>query len=268
MTEHAEFLLRHGYVLLFASVFLDQIGLPVPATPILLAAGALAGLDHLRVSAVLATVFSAALLANVLWYELGRSRGMPVLKLLCRISLEPDSCIRTTEDAFARHGARSLLVAKFVPGLGTVAAPMAGVFRMRRAYFVSFDAAGTAIWALTFVGLGYLWSDRLGPLVEQSGRFGGALFALLGAALAGWIGWKLVHRRRFIRQLRIDRITPEDLKQRLDAGEDVVVVDLRGSLDFEADPETIPGARRIHAEAMEDASAALAGASEIILYCT
>jgi membrane protein DedA with SNARE-associated domain len=268
MTDHAEFLLRHGYLLLFAAIFLDQVGLPVPATPILLAAGALAGLEHLRLAAVLATVAAAAVIADLLWYELGRRRGMPVLKVLCRISLEPDSCIRSAEGTFATHGARSLLIAKFIPGLGTVAPPMAGIFQMSRIRFLVFDAAGTAIWTLTFVGLGYLSSDQLEPLVERAGRFGSTLFAVVVAAVACWIGWKLVRRQKLIRQLRIDRIAPDDLKRRLDAGEDIVVVDLRGSLDFEADPETIPGALRIDAEAIEEIPQALASAAEIVLYCT
>jgi len=268
MTDHAEFLLRYGTLLLFGSIFIEGIGLPVPAAPILLAAGALAGLGRLSLAPALALSTVAALLADLVWYELGRRKGMRVLRLLCRISLEPDSCIRRTEDTFARHGARSLLVAKFLPGLRTVAPPLAGIFQMRLARFLWFDAAGTALWIGTFVGLGYAFSDQLEQLVDQAGRFGAGLLAVLLGALACWIGWKFIRRQRFIRTLRMDRITPDELKRRLDAGGEVVVVDLRGSLEFEADPQTIPGALRIEAAAIDEMREELSRAAEVVLYCT
>jgi membrane protein DedA with SNARE-associated domain len=268
MTDHAEFLLRYGYLLLFGSVFIDQMGAPIPAAPILLAAGALAGLGRFSLGLVLGLSTAATLVADLIWYELGRRKGMRVLQLLCRISLEPDSCIRRTEDTFARHGARSLLVAKFLPGLSTVAPPLAGIFQMRLARFLSFDSAGAALWIATFVGLGYAFSDQLEQIVAQSGRVGAGLFAVLLGALACWIGWKFVRRRRFIRSLRMDRIAPEELKRKLDAGEEVVVVDLRGSLDFEADPQTIPGALRTDASAIDGLREQLARAPEVVLYCT
>jgi membrane protein DedA with SNARE-associated domain len=268
MTDHAEFLLRYGYLLLFGSVFIEQMGAPIPAAPILLAAGALAGLGRFSLGLVFALSTAATLLADLIWYELGRRKGMRVLQLLCRISLEPDSCIRRTEDTFARHGARSLLVAKFLPGLSTVAPPLAGVFQMRLARFLSFDSAGAALWIATFVGLGYAFSDQLEQIVAQSGRLGAGLLAVLLGALACWIGWKFIRRRRFIRTLRMDRIAPEELKRKLDAGEEVVVVDLRGSLDFEADPQTIPGALRVDASAIDELREQLARAPEVVLYCT
>src|SRR5712691_2508672 len=121
MNETLWFLLRHGYSVLFAWVLVEQLGLPVPSVPLLLAAGALAGRGRLNLSLVAALPIVAALLSDALWYELGRRRGVKVLQFLCRISLEPDSCVRRTENVFARHGARSLLVAKFVPGLNTAA---------------------------------------------------------------------------------------------------------------------------------------------------
>src|SRR5436309_2109889 len=177
MTDHAEFLLRYGYLLLFGSVFIEQMGAPIPAAPILLAAGALAGLGRFRLGLVLALSTAATLLADLIWYELGRRKGMRVLQLLCRISLEPDSCVRRTEDAFARHGARSLLVAKFLPGLSTVAPPLAGAFQMRLARFLSFDSAGAALWIATFVGLGYAFSAQHEQHVARSGRLGAGLLA-------------------------------------------------------------------------------------------
>ena len=124
MDQVAEFLTRHGYLVLFGTVFVEQIGLPLPAIPILLAAGALARTGHMDFMPVVALALLASLTSDCIWYEIGRRRGGRVLGLLCRISLEPDTCVRKTESVFARHGTRSLLIAKFVPGLSTAAPPM------------------------------------------------------------------------------------------------------------------------------------------------
>ena len=268
MNHHAEVLLRHGPALLSGAVFIERMGVPFPVAPVLIAAGALAGSGRWSPSFVLLLSTVPALAADLIWYELGRRKGIRVLQLLCRISLEPDSCVRRTEDSFARHGARALLLAKFVPGLSTVAPPLAGIFRMPIRRFVGFDAGGALLWAATFVGLGYAFTDQLEELAEHLPRVGGRLGALALAALAAWIAWKFVRRRRFIRKLRIDRITPEELKRKIDAGEEVVVVDLRSSVDFEAEPLTIPGALRVETGDLDGMRAELAAASEVVLYCT
>jgi len=189
------FLVRHGYAMLFAWVAAEQIGFPVPAIPLLLAAGALAGAGKLNLGLVIGTAVLASILSDVAWYEVGRRKGMKVLNLLCRMSLEPDSCVRRTEDVFTRHGARSLLVAKFVPGLTTAAPPLAGIFRMRRSRFVFFDAAGAAIWAGAFAGLGWLFSDRLERLAVQAARLGTWVLVILLTSLAAYVLWKYIHRQ-------------------------------------------------------------------------
>ena len=268
MSETLGFLLRHGYSVLFAWVLVEQLGLPVPSVPLLLAAGALAGRGRLNLSLVAALPIVAALMSDALWYELGRRRGVKVLQFLCRISLEPDSCVRRTENVFARHGARSLVVAKFVPGLNTAAPPLAGVFRMRLTRFLFFDALGVMLWVGAFVGLGYVFSDQLERVADHALRLGTGLLVLLLVALAGYIGWKYLHRRRFLRELRVARITPEELKRKLDAGEDVVVVDLRHSYDFEAEPGTIPGAYRMEASELDEMSEQIPRDREVVLYCT
>src|SRR5712671_7664509 len=146
MHRTVEFLLHHGYTLLLAWVFAEQIGLPVPSMPLLLAAGALAGTGHLSLFASLVYVVFAAVAADSIWYYLGRRKGIRVLQLLCKISLEPDSCVRRTEGIFSKQGARSLLLAKFLPGLGAVAPPLAGIFHMRPRRFLLFDATGSLLW--------------------------------------------------------------------------------------------------------------------------
>src|SRR5262249_49526450 len=155
------------------------------------------------------------------------------------ISLEPDSCVRRTENLFARHGVHSLLVAKFVPGLNTAAPSLAGVFRMPVRRFMIFDSLGGLFWVVTFTSLGLIFSDQL----EQ--------IAVLAGSLAAYILWKFIQRQRFLRRLRIARITPKELMDKLTAGENISIVDLRQPMDIEAFPQMIPDALRIAMEEIE-----------------
>jgi membrane protein DedA with SNARE-associated domain len=268
MHRTLEFLLHHGYVLLLAWVFAEQLGLPLPSMPLLLAAGALAGTGHLNFLASLFYVMLEAVAADSIWYQLGRRKGIKVLQLLCKISLEPDSCVRRTEGLFSKQGARSLLLAKFLPGLGTVAPPLAGIFHMRLRRFLLFDALGSLLWAVTFLGLGYIFSGQIERVAEQLASLGGSLLVFVFGAFAAYIAYKFAARQRFLRDLRISRITVEELKKKIDAGEELVIVDLRHSMDFEADPETIPGAFRMDAKELEEKDDRLPRDREVILYCT
>jgi len=267
MNETLQFLSRHGYAVILAWVCAEQAGVPVPALPLLLAAGALAGIGRMNFllagsMAVLGTLFS-----DSLWYSLGRIRGIRVLKLLCRISIEPDSCVRSTQNVFARYGARSLLVAKFLPGLGAAAAPLAGVVRVSPGRFLLFDLMGATLWSSTYLGVGYVFSDQLEAIVMQGGRVGAMLLALLAAACLTFLAWKFARRRRFLNELRLARITPEELRAKLDQGEKVTLVDLRHLLSVEADPELIPGAKWIDPDNLDARSNELPRDSDVILYC-
>ncbi len=268
MHRTLEFLLHHGYLVLLGWVFAEQVGLPLPAMPLLLAAGALAGTGRLSFFASLLCVMLAALAADSIWYQLGRRKGIRILQLLCKISLEPDSCVRRTEGVFSKQGARSLLLAKFLPGLSTVAPPLAGIFHMRLRRFLFFDAVGSLLWAGTFLGLGYVFSGQIERVAEHLASLGGWLLVLLLGVLAAYIAYKFVARQRFLRELRISRITVDELKKKLDSGEDLVIVDLRHSMDFEADPETIPGAFRLDSKELEEKNDRLPRDREVILYCT
>ena len=263
-----EFLLRHGYLVVAVWVFAEQAGLPLPSSPLLLAAGALCGTGHLNLAACLALAVFASVLSDTLWYQLGRRKGIKVLQWLCRISLEPDSCVRRTESLFEKQGARSLLVAKFIPGLSAVATPLAGIFHMRLRRFLLFDVFGALFWAGTFLGLGYLFADQIEDVAAEASQLGGWLFVLLASLLAGYIVRKFVARQKFLRDLRIGRITVDELKGKIDAGENLSIVDLRHSLDFEADPETIPGAVHIDSKELTEKDDLLPLDREIILYCT
>src|SRR4030081_3992344 len=200
MHRTLEFLLHHGYALLLGWVFAEQLGLPVPSMPLLLAAGALAGTGHLNFLASLFYVMLAAVAADTLWYQLGRVKGIRILQLLCKISLEPDSCVRRTEGVFSRQGARSLVFAKFLPGVGAVAPPLAGVFHMRLARFMMFDSMGTLLWAGTFLGAGFVFSGQIEQIAAHLAYFGGNMGAVLVTAFALYIAYKFIARQRFLRQ--------------------------------------------------------------------
>lgn len=263
-----EFLIHHGHSVLFVWVLVEQLGVPVPAMPLLLAAGALAGVGRMNFLACLLFAMLGALAADSVWFHLGRRKGIKILQLLCRISLEPDSCVRRTQGIFSKQGARSLLVAKFLPGLGLVTPPLAGIFRMRFQRFLLFDAIGSAFWAGAFLGVGYAFAGEIERVAASLASLGGWLLVLLFGALAAYIGYKYVARQRFLRELRIARITADELKLKLDAGDQITIVDLRHSMDFEAEPEVIPGALHMEAKELEEKSDRLPRGGEVVLYCT
>jgi hypothetical protein len=188
--------------------------------------------------------------------------------LLCKISLEPDSCVRRTEGVFSRQGARSLIFAKFLPGLGTAAPPLAGVFHMKLGRFLMFDSLGILLWAGSFLGAGFMFSGQIERIAEHLESLGGGLGIVLLSAFTMYIAYKFIWRQRFLRRLRISRITVEDLKKKIDGGEDLVIVDLRHSMDFEADPQTIPGAFRIDAGELQEKNDRLPRDRDVVLYCT
>ena len=217
-------------------------------------------------SVAVAVATAASLLADVVWYRIGRTRGGRVLHLLCRISLEPDSCVRVTQNAFERWGARSLLIAKFVPALNTIAPPMAGITGMRLARFLLLDGLGALLYIGTFVLLGWIWSDQLEAVAESLAAVGGRVPLVVGSALLIWVLLKLVRRQLFLRELRIARITPEELKIRMDQGDQVVVVDLRHSSDVDASGVSIPGAIRIAVEEIDGCLSCFEGGRNAV-YC-
>ena len=267
MNETLQFVVRHGYILVFAWVFVEQAGLPVPSAPLLLAAGALSGMHQMSLGLAVAFAVIGAVASDSMWYEIGRRKGVRVLQLICRISLEPDSCVRRTQVSFARNGPRVLLGAKFIPGLNAMAAPLAGIIKMGWRRFLLFDAIGTLAWVGAFVITGYAFSSELERVAASAAYLGEWLLVLLLAAFAGYILWKFYNRQKFLRKLKIARITPEELKGKIDAGEDVLVIDLRHSLDFDANPETIPGALHIDAAEFEEAYEVIPRDREIVLFC-
>ena len=262
-------LLQYGYIVLFAVVLAEQIGLPIPAVPVLLGVGALIGAGRMSPALALVAALLASLPPDIVWYELGRRRGSRVLGFLCRISLEPDSCVRRTENLFMQRGRKALVIAKFVPGLSTVAPPLAGMVGIARWQFILLDIVGAIVWAGTWIGLGYVFADALELIASHADRLGNSLGVIVGAALVSYVGIKFIQRRRFLHSLRIARITPEELKRRLDAGDtELAIVDTRSALDVTAAPYAIPGALWIAAEEIERRHGEVPRDREIVLYCS
>ena len=263
-----EQLARHGLPLVFANVLLEQLGLPIPAIPTLVAAGALSAGGRLPTVGLLALAVAASLIADALWYVLGRRYGYRILKTVCGISLSPDSCVRQTESVFERHGVGSLLYAKFIPGFSTVAPPLAGALRVGFLRFAVFDAGGALLWAGSGVAAGIVFHraiDRAAQLLEGLGLWAVAFAALLFAAFVAWKWWQ---RRRFYRFLRMARITPSQLRALIDAGKAPVIVDVRNRAAAQRDPRRIPGAIRLLIEEIDSTIEQLPPDREIVLYCT
>lgn len=268
VNEVIGFLISQGYIVLFLWVLFVQLGLPLPVAPVLLAAGALAGIGKLNFALVFGSAFLAALLSDQFLYQVGLRRGGRVLSFICRISLDPDSCVHYTKKIFARYGARSLLVAKFIPGLNMIGPPLAGIFRMRPLRFLFFDGVGVLIWIGFFILLGYEFGHEIEEHVANPGVMGAWIGLGFPVFLAAYILWRYIQRRRFLYQLKIARITPEEVKKKLDAGEDILIVDLRDALEFEMDPHTIPGAFHISVEDLEMQHHQIPRDREVVLFCT
>jgi len=257
---------RHGYALLFFWVLAEQGALPIPSAPLLIAVGALIRTGSLHPAAAMACCLAGALAADIVWFHFGRTRGKRVLRFICRVSLEPDSCVRQTETAFLKYGLKTLLIAKFVPGLNAVAAPLAGDSGVGVARFLAIDSLGIVMWSGAYLAVGYLFSDQIEDALRYAQQLGSGVLILLAGLFAAWLLWKVVQRRRFLRKLEAARITPEELWNRMGSGENLYIVDLRTTLDN--DWPSIPGAIRLSFEDLTSSSKQIPRDREIILYCT
>ena len=259
---------RYSLVILPALVVAEQFGIPLPAVPALLGFGALAAHGRGSIPLMLGTLAVVALTVDFAWYEFGRRRGARVLTGLCRLSLEPDFCVRRAQNVFARFGASAMLVAKFVPGLTTIVPPLAGVAAVGRTRFALYDLAGVLLWAGLWIGVGYAFSDAVAVIAVRVAALGLHFGIVLGALLGGYILIKYLRRRLYLRHLRTASISPEALKGRLDAGDDMTIVDLRTPLDVAAVPHAIPGSLWVVASHIDQHEAEILRARDLILYCS
>src|SRR5437879_4599102 len=268
MNETLEFLVRHGALVLFAAVFIEQLGIPLPAAPWLLAAGALAGTGKMSwVVALIAAAFGS-LLADLIWFYLGRHRGQRVLGVLCRISLEPDSCVRRTQDLFTRYGMRGVVVAKFIPGLSTLAPPMAGSSGVSAPRFFFFDGLGSVLYGGFFIFVGVLFSHQLEQVIDALAGLGRSALGVVGGLAAIYIGYKYFQRRRLLNELRTARITADELHRKQEAGEDLMILDLRPHAELDQNPLLIRGALHMTMDEVERRFDEIPRDRDVVLYCS
>jgi membrane protein DedA with SNARE-associated domain/rhodanese-related sulfurtransferase len=232
---------QYGLAILFGNVLLEQLGLPIPAVPALVVAGALAANGQLVWFECLAIALLACMLSDFLWFSAGRHYGKKTLKLLCRISISPDYCVSQTEDAFNHWGPKSLLVSKFIPGFSVVAPPLAGAMGTRLPTFLSLSFSGGLIWTCSFLTLGAAFHNSIDNILAILGAMGFTALLLIGALLALVIGVKFYERRRFYKSLRMARITVAELKEMMEDGHKPLIVDARGRTAQQTEAP-IPGA--------------------------
>jgi len=257
---------HYGLALVFVNVLMLQAGLPVPAYPTLIVTGALAARSPYTLPGLVATAVAASVVADVGWYMVGRRFGGRVLKTLCRISLSPDTCVRQTETIFTRWGAPSLAVAKFIPGFASVATAMAGIVRLAPWRFVLFDAIGAALWSGVAIAIGYVFRDAVNDVLAVLTAMGRIGLVVIVAAFVIYLLWKWVQRQRFIRQLRMDRMTVAELRDLVTSGTPTTVIDVRSPLS-QAVTGRIPGAITVDATNLRPELLAIEPTSEVVVYC-
>jgi membrane protein DedA with SNARE-associated domain/rhodanese-related sulfurtransferase len=268
MSGTTQFLINHGLPLIFLAVLLEQLGLPLPALPWLLAAGALAATGKFNLLLGLVVTVLACLIADAVWFYLGRFRGNQVLALLCRISLEPDSCVRRTQNVFTRYGLRGVLVAKFLPGMSTVAPPLAGMSGIGAGRFLFVDGVGALLYAGVLFGFGYFFNRQIDQIGAAIARIGGSALSLVIGLAALYVAYRYWQRQRLLRELRTARITVAELYQKLDAGEAPFILDLRSAAAVQQDPTFIQGAIHLSLEDIDKRQSEFPRDRDIIVYCS
>lgn len=251
----------------FGVVLLQQLGAPIPASPLLILAGANAVDDPLQGAYALALAVAASGIGSVPWFYAGRRYGDRLLRQVCRMSLSADSCIRRTEGAFERYGAASLVVSKFIPGFAHVAAPLAGALRIGFVPFLVYSGAGAALWAGSGLALGVLFHRQIDWLLGRLAELGGIGLMVLAAALALYVAFRFVDRWRFLRSLRTGRIGVAELNELIARGDAPVILDVRSSARRVLDARSIPGARPVDLERLEETLAAIPRMREVVVYC-
>jgi membrane protein DedA with SNARE-associated domain len=267
MAEITALLAQYGLAFVFVNLLLEQAGVPVPAVPTLMVAGAMAVGGGPAVSAVVAVAVLGSLLGDLIWYVAGRIYGFRVLQLLCRISISPDSCVRQTESRFTRWGAPSLVLAKFLPGFATVAPPVAGALQLPLGPFLAYSTIGAALYAAAAAGAGMFFYREIDWLLGRLEAMGIYAIILLAVALAAYIAFKWWDRMRFFKALRMARMPVPELRSMMQAGHDPLVVDVRSASARSMDPRRIPGAVAVDIEKIDEHLSGLPPDRDIILYC-
>ena len=268
MEELTGLLTRHGLVFVFSNVLVTQAGVPVPAIPILIVAGAFVAQGQIEPVALILVTVAASLIGDTLWYFAGRRYGYRVLRTLCRVSIEPDTCVKQTENIFERWGAPSLMLAKYVPGFSTVAPPLAGAMRVGLAAFLAYSAIAAVLWAGLPVALGAIFHAEVErALAWLEGLGTGAVMVIVGAVVL-YIGVKAVQRYLLIRFLRMVRISVDELRALLRQEAKPVVLDVRSAAARRLDPRRIPGTIAVNIETPQLALVAVPPDRDVVVYCS
>jgi membrane protein DedA with SNARE-associated domain/rhodanese-related sulfurtransferase len=259
---------QYGLMIVTINVLLDQIGLPVPAVPTLVVAGAIAAGGQMSLAALFIWSVIACLVADCSWYLVGERYGVRVLKTLCKISLEPDSCVSQTQTRFERWGVNSLVIAKFIPGLAIIAPPMAGAMRIGWPRFVFLSTCAAVLWAGSGLAAGVLFKSQIERLLQLLRDFGSVTVAGLVILLAAYIAYKWWERRRFYRMLRMARISVADLHALMQSGAAPLIIDVRSLTARALEPRWIPGALHVPLQEVAHRLKELPRDRDTILYCT
>ena len=234
----------------------------------MLAAGALIGAGKMNWLAALVASLVGSVAADLIWFYLGRHYGSRLLNLLCRFSLTPDSCVRRTQDIFTKYGMRGIVAAKFIPGLSTMAPPLAGNSGVGASRFLFFDAIGSLIYVGCFLVVGVVFSPQLDQILAALGSLGGNALGVVAGLAALYIGYKYYQRHRLLSELRMARITVDELHQLQEAGENPLILDLRSLAALEENPAVIRGARHTTMDEVERRQQEFPRDRDIILYCS
>jgi membrane protein DedA with SNARE-associated domain/rhodanese-related sulfurtransferase len=267
MAELFALLTTHGLAAIFAVTLAKRIGAPLPAAPLLVLAGALARSGHLSLASCVAVSVAANVAGDALWFWSGRRWGHRVLRVLCRISLSPDGCVRQSESLILRWGGQSLIAAKFVPGVSVVAAPMAGALAMTWRRFLVFGALAGLAWSGLYLGLGLLFSAQVREVLEWLARGGIVAGAVVLLAVAAFVAWRWWRRRRQQHELAIPRIGVGELRLLMAGGDEPVVIDVRSGASAGIHARRIPGALPVELRDIEALAPRLPPDREIVLYC-
>jgi membrane protein DedA with SNARE-associated domain len=265
MDDFAAFFARYGLAAIFLFTFLENVGLPIPAFPVLMLAGAYASAQHTAVPLVVGVAVAGALLADGIWYYVGRWRGKPVLDHLCRVSFNPDACLERSVDGFHRRKSATILFAKFLPGVNTIIPPLAGVAAMPFLFFLLLDFAGALLWAGAAVALGFAFGEKV---AETARGFQGMLGWLLLAGLAVTVVWRIAYRFWLVKWYSARRLEPEEVHRRIREGEEILILDLRRDDDYAAADRMVAGAVRVRPASFHRHAHHLPRDRELVFYCT
>jgi len=268
MNEMSNLLAQHGLALVFVNVLLTQLGLPLPALPLLIVAGALIHDGQMAAVPLFAVAACASLVGDVAWFYAGRRYGYRVLKTLCKVAIEPDTCVKQTENIYERWGAPSLTFAKFIPGFATIAPPLAGAMRLTLPVFAAYSVAGALLWTGAAVIVGLLFHAQVDWVIQKLTDMGSGAALVLGGVLAFYLVVRWIERRLFILLMRSVRITAAELRELMQRDPPPLILDVRSATSRQLDPRRIVGAQPVDF-AIPDARLAVESQErEVIVYCT